>query len=138
METHEFLHGPAAIAAVQARARNQETILPTDAKARKNAPIARGLLDYFPLACAAVAELSRIGNEQHNPGEPMHWAREKSNDHADCIARHLIDRGKLDGDGVMHDVKCAWRALAMAELALEEAQINADEAELQRRLRGKT
>lgn len=94
-------------------------IISTDAKARKDQPMARGLLDYFPRACAAVAELSRIGNEQHNPGEPMHWAREKSTDHADCIVRHLIDRGSVDIDGVLHDVKCAWRALAMAELALE-------------------
>lgn len=93
--------------------------MPTDAKVRKDAPMARGLLDYFPLACAAVAELSRIGNEQHNPGQPMHWAREKSTDHADCIMRHLVDRGTVDTDGVLHDVKVAWRALAMAQLALE-------------------
>lgn len=93
--------------------------LPTDAKRRKEAPMARGLLDYFPKACAAVAELSRIGNEQHNPGQPMHWAREKSTDHADCIVRHLVDRGKVDTDGVLHDAKVAWRALAMLELALE-------------------
>ena len=67
------------------------TYLPLDPKTRKNIPLARGLLDYFPRALAAVADLSRIGNEQHNPGEPMHWAKEKSNDHADCIVRHLID-----------------------------------------------
>lgn len=96
------------------------SFLPSDAKARKNAPMARGLLDYFPRACAAVAELSRIGNEQHNPGEEMHWAREKSTDHADCIVRHLVDRGSVDNDGVLHDVKVVWRALAMAELALEK------------------
>jgi hypothetical protein len=93
--------------------------LPTDAKARKNVPLARGLLDYFPDACAAVAELSRIGNEQHNPGEPMHWAREKSTDHADCIIRHTIDRGTRDADGVRHTTKAAWRALALDQLEAE-------------------
>lgn len=93
--------------------------LPTDAQARKNAPIARGVLDYFPLAIVAVAELSRIGNEQHNPGEPMHWAKEKSTDEADCIVRHLIDRGKMDTDGVRHSTKVAWRALALLQRELE-------------------
>lgn len=95
--------------------------LPTDAKQRKNVPIARGLLDYFPDACAAVAELSRIGNEQHNPGQPMHWAREKSTDHADCIVRHLIDRGTVDTDGVRHATKIAWRALALLQVEIEAA-----------------
>lgn len=98
-----------------------DALLPTDAKARKDAPICRGMLDYFPLACAAVAELSRIGNEQHNPGQPMHWAREKSTDHADCIIRHLIDRGRFDIDGVRHATKVAWRALALLQTELEEA-----------------
>ena len=93
--------------------------LPTDAKQRKAVPMARGLLDYFPDACAAVAELSRIGNDQHNPGQPMHWAREKSTDHADCIVRHLVDRGKTDTDGVRHATKVAWRSLAMLQIEIE-------------------
>lgn len=94
-------------------------MLTTDAKARKNAPMARGVLDYFPDALAAVAELSRIGNEQHNPGQPMHWAKEKSTDHADCIMRHLADRGTKDTDDVLHSTKVAWRALAMLQIELE-------------------
>src|SRR5258708_31376733 len=60
-------------------------------------PITTGLLDYFPDACALVAEVSFLGNQKHNPGEPLHWARGKSMDHADCIARHLIERGGFDG-----------------------------------------
>lgn len=98
-------------------------MLPTDSKRRKDIPLARGCLDYFPLALAAVAELSQKGNEKHNPGQPLHWSREKSSDHADCIMRHLVDRGKVDEeDGILHDVKVAWRALAMAQLALEKQQ----------------
>lgn len=93
--------------------------LPTDAKERKNAPVARGVLDYFPDALVAVAELSRIGNEQHNPGQPMHWARGKSTDHADCIVRHLIERGTVDTDGVRHATKVAWRALALLQTEIE-------------------
>jgi hypothetical protein len=95
--------------------------LPTDAQARKDIPIVRGLLDYFPAACAAVAELSRIGNEQHNPGEEMHWARGKSSDHADCAVRHLMERGTVDTDKVRHSAKAAWRALANLQIELEEA-----------------
>ena len=82
-------------------------------------PIASGLLDYFPAACAAVAELSLIGNEQHNPGEPLHWARGKSTDQADTIVRHLLERGLVDDDGVRHSTKLAWRALALLQEELE-------------------
>jgi hypothetical protein len=49
----------------------------------------------------------------------MHWARGKSTDHADCIARHLIERGKVDTDGVRHSAKTAWRALALLQLEIE-------------------
>jgi hypothetical protein len=96
--------------------------LPTEAKARKETPITRGVLDYFPDAIAAVAELSRIGNDQHNPGQPMHWDRTKSTDHADCITRHLIERGTLDTDGVRHATKVAWRGLALLQTEIEEAR----------------
>jgi hypothetical protein len=83
-------------------------------------PLARGVLDYFPAALAAVAALSKAGNDKHNPGEEIHHARGKSSDHADCLMRHLIDRGKEDPeDGILHDVKVAWRALALLQEELE-------------------
>lgn len=94
--------------------------LPTDAATRKNSPIARGVLDYFPDALFEVAALSKIGNDQHNPGQPMHWAKEKSTDHADCIIRHLVDRGTLDTDGVRHATKVAWRALALLQTEIDK------------------
>lgn len=87
---------------------------------RKGQPLATGVLDYFPQALIAVAELSRIGNDQHNPGQPLHWAREKSTDHADCILRHMVDRGTLDSDGVRHSAKVAWRALALLQTEIEK------------------
>jgi hypothetical protein len=93
--------------------------LPTEPKARKAIPLVSGLLDYFPAALAAVAEVSRIGNEQHNPGQPLHWARGKSSDHADSLLRHLIERGTLDNDGISHTAKVAWRALALLQEELE-------------------
>ena len=93
--------------------------LPTDAARRKTTPMARGLLDYFPDALAAVAELSKIGNDQHNPGQEMHWARGKSTDEADCVVRHLIERGTIDTDNVRHSTKVAWRALALLQKEIE-------------------
>lgn len=93
--------------------------LPTDSADRKDIPLARGLLDYFPAALAEVARLSKHGNDKHNPGEEMHHARGKSSDHADCILRHQVERGTVDDDGFLHDIKVAWRALAQAQEALE-------------------
>lgn len=93
--------------------------LPKDAAARKAMPIARGVLDYFPDAVAEVAHVSYVANEQHNPGKPMHWAKEKSTDHADCIVRHLIERGARDTDGLRHTAKVAWRALALLQTEIE-------------------
>jgi hypothetical protein len=95
--------------------------LPTDPQTRKNLPIATGVLGYFPLAVAYVSMVSKVGNDQHNPGEKLRWAREKSTDHADCIARHLIDRGTNDTDGLRHSGKLAWRALANLQTELEAA-----------------
>lgn len=96
------------------------SILPTDAKERKNYPLATGVIDYFPAALAEVAKISKIGNDQHNPGQPLHWARNKSTDQADTIMRHFLERGTIDSaDGQRHSAKLAWRALALLQLELE-------------------
>lgn len=86
---------------------------------RKAVPMYSGLLAYFPDALAAVAHLSFLGNEKHNPGQPLHWSRDKSADHLDCIIRHATQSGLLDADGELHDVMLAWRALANLQLMLE-------------------
>jgi hypothetical protein len=96
--------------------------LPSDAKLRKALPITTGVLDYFPDALAEVAMVSVVGNEQHNPGQPLHWAKEKSTDEADCIVRHLIQRGTIDTDGMRHSAKVAWRALALLQREIEAEQ----------------
>lgn len=88
---------------------------------RKDQPVTRGVLDYFPDALLAVAGVSRAGNDQHNPGQPLHWHYGKSMDHADCLVRHLTDRGTMDTDGTSHTVKVAWRALALLQTELETA-----------------
>ena len=95
-------------------------MLPSDADQRKATPIMRGVLDYFPDALCEIARVSQVGNDQHNPSEPLHWAREKSTDHADCIVRHLMERGLLDVDGQRHTAKAAWRCLALLQEELEQ------------------
>lgn len=94
-------------------------MLPTDHQERKDTPIYSGVLAYFPLALAEIARVSKAGNDQHNPGQPLHWDKEKSGDHADCIARHLLDHGTRDADGQRHSAKMAWRTLALLEEELE-------------------
>jgi hypothetical protein len=101
----------------------KRAFLPGDAAARKGIPITTGVFDYFPRALAYIAMISKAGNDQHNPGQPLHWAREKSTDHADCIGRHLIERGTRDlQDGLRHSGKLGWRSLANLELELEAAE----------------
>ncbi len=99
---------------------NDEQASTGEAQKRKTFPLATGCVDYFPDALLAVAELSRIGNEQHNPGKPLHWDRAKSTDEADALLRHFVDRGKLDTDGVRHSAKVAWRALALLQKEIEK------------------
>ena len=97
-------------------------LLPENPSERKGVPLASGVLDYFPSALIEIAKLSKAGNDQHNPGEPLHWARGKSTDQADTIIRHFLERGTIDPvDGIRHSAKLAWRALALLQLELEAA-----------------
>ena len=69
-----------------------------------------------------VAKVSHAGNQKHNPGEQLHWARGKSMDQANAVARHLMERGGHDPDtGLRQSAHMAWRALAVLQLELEEA-----------------
>lgn len=96
------------------------TTLPDDPKERKRHPVASGVLDYFPDAIVALAHVSQVGNEQHNPGQPLNWARGKSADEADTMMRHFLQRGSLDKDGIRHTAKMAWRALALLQKEIEQ------------------
>jgi hypothetical protein len=116
-----------------------------DYDGRKAIPIFEGVVMYFPKALAAVAEVSHAGNAQHNPGEPLHWSRDKSTDQYNTALRHMMDHrmggGRLepqqegqsfnngwikeprDKDGVRHLAKAAWRILAALQLAIEEEEM---------------
>lgn len=88
---------------------------------RKARPVMTGFLDYFPDAALAVANVSFVANEQHNPDEEMHWARSKSPDEFNTALRHLMQRGTVDKDGLRHTAKAAWRIMAALQKELEEA-----------------
>lgn len=85
-------------------------LFPEDSAERKTYPIFSGLLQYFPAALAAVSRHSYVGNEKHNPGQPLHHDRAKSGDEADALGRHL-----MEGDYV----GVAWRALSLLQKHLE-------------------
>lgn len=100
----------------------RHTTLPLDSQERKSFPLYEGLLKYFPAALSKVAWVSKIGNDKHNPGEPMHHARGKSGDHADCILRHLVDMEEnkgVDEHNIPQVAYIAWRALALCQEWLE-------------------
>src|SRR5581483_10737678 len=68
----------------------------TDSNTRKLMPVATGCLQYFPDALLCVSFISRVGNDKHNPGQPLHWAKEKSTDEPDAEVRHLLDHFRGD------------------------------------------
>lgn len=101
--------------------------LPTDSEERKRIPIGTFLLEYFPDAIIEMTKLSYDGNEKHNPGEPMHWAREKSSDQVDCIFRHLFDFGAArdcdDLEAQINEMRSVmWRAGAQLQLLCEQRE----------------
>ena len=94
--------------------------LVTVAQKRKNTPVFSGVLNYFPDALREVARCSKVGNDQHNAGQPLHWDRSKSTDELDALTRHLLEAGTIDTDGVRHSAKVAWRALANLQKEIEK------------------
>jgi len=94
-----------------------------NAKDRKDRPVFTGVLKYFPDAIMEIAKVSLAGNIQHHPDKPLHWDRDKSTDDYDALARHLIDAGTIDSDGIRHTAKVAWRALACLQKEIEDDKI---------------
>jgi len=99
--------------------------LPTDPAARKALQLYTFMFRYFPDAWLAVVDVARAGNAQHNPGEPLHWAREKSTDQMNAAFNHIFDYGmgeKVDTDGCHHLAKAIWRLSAQLQIDIEDAR----------------
>src|SRR6185436_4157756 len=101
------------------------TKLPTDPKERKQLQLYTFMFHYFPDAWLEVVRIARLGNEQHNPGEPLHWARGKSTDQMNAAFNHVFDYGagqRVDSDGGYHLAKAIWRLMAQLQLDVEQDQ----------------
>ena len=85
----------------------------------------RGLIQYFPRASTAVAEISTFGAQKYawNGWENV---PDGINRYSDAMVRHLLKEGAgevLDPDsGLLHAAHCAWGALARLELMLREKE----------------
>jgi hypothetical protein len=96
--------------------------LPEDPKLREQFPLYDYMHGYFPDAYLEEVRVSWVGNEQHNPGERMHWARDKSSDHMNKAMRHIASYGsgeKKDTDNTYHLAKAIWRLKARLQLDIE-------------------
>jgi hypothetical protein len=87
-------------------------------------PVFQGLLDYFPRACLAVADVSAAGAAKYS------WKGWESvpdgvNRYSDALSRHLVNLaidGDFDRDGFLHRAQIAWNSLASLELYLREQE----------------
>ena len=88
----------------------------------------RGLFDYFPRACSAIAEVSTIGAKKYAwkgwEVVPDGFAR-----YSDAMVRHILAEsieGLFDngpkGIGTLHAAQVAWNAMARLELLLREQE----------------
>jgi hypothetical protein len=88
----------------------------------------RGLVDYFPRACFAVANVSTVGAQKY---AWKGWERvpDGINRYGDALARHLLAEsieGPYDisagGTGLLHAAQVAWNAMARLELMLRSME----------------
>lgn len=88
-------------------------------------PVRRGLLEYFPRACIAVANISAFGANKYTWGG---WkgVLDGINRYGDAGARHICQaaiEGRVTEDSQMlHAAHEAWNALARLELILIELE----------------
>lgn len=86
-------------------------------------PVFQGLINYFPNACMAVAEVSDFGSRKYVWGG---WKTVPNgiNRYKDAMLRHICKQsieGDIDPDsGLLHAAHIAWGSLATLELILLE------------------
>jgi hypothetical protein len=86
------------------------------------APVFRGLLDYFPRACNAIAEVSEVGAKKYT-WKGWETVPDGYNRYSDALVRHML-KGTyelLDQDtNLTHAAHAAWNALARLELLMKD------------------
>lgn len=89
------------------------------------APVFRGLLDYFPRACMAVADISEFGASKYL-WKGWETVPDGVNRYSDAEVRHIAKEpieGPYDKDsGRLHKAHRAWNAMAVLELTLREME----------------
>jgi hypothetical protein len=102
-------------------------ILPEDPQERKNLPMWRACLMFFPKTFVAITKLSMKGQKQHKYNEgDIHWDRSKSKDDWDSLIRHMFNLQEAiknkDVAGIReHAPAISWRGNAISEKALDLA-----------------
>lgn len=85
-------------------------------------PVYQGLLDYFPRACKAVADVSARGAAKY-AWKGWETVPDGQNRYRNALGRHIVDeaiQGDYDPDGFLHAAQIAWNAMAALELKLKE------------------
>jgi len=90
-------------------------------------PVFRGLIDYFPRACLAVAEVSECGARKYK-WKGWQAVPDGETRYQDALVRHICKEsieGPIDKDfGLLHSAHVAWNALAVLELKLRATHEN--------------
>lgn len=88
------------------------------------APVMRGVIQYFPRALRAIAEVSEIGAEKYS-WKGWEQVPDGVNRYSDALGRHLLDDAIAPYDtatGKLHKAHIAWNALAILEMILREEE----------------
>lgn len=84
------------------------------------APVVRGVIQYFPNALSAVAEVSAFGAKKYDWGN-WRFVAEGFDRYTDALGRHIASESREDCDqesGLPHAAHAAWNALARLEFLL--------------------
>lgn len=115
-------------------------LLPEDDKLRKNVPIFKMIVGYFPKSMREITKVCVANNVRYSPDRApadINWARGKSPDQLGSAFRHMLDY-EVDGlifeavdalvtektgiDKVYTLAEGAWRLLAALELEIEKQE----------------
>jgi hypothetical protein len=88
-------------------------------------PVRRGLLEYFPRACLAIADVSAFGAQKY-AWKSWETVPDGIDRYGDAEVRHICKaaiEGPTDPDSqLLHATHEAWNAMARLEMILRENQ----------------